>query len=314
VTVRRFDVNASTTVLAGVLRNSLEGFSEIGILKRGTGTLTLSGNNTYDGATQIENGTLVLGDGGASGTAGAGDIELLAVTARLGFNRSDSLTVDNLISGSGSVVQLGSGTTDLTVANTYTGGTTIQNGILKVSNLTGSGTGSGTVTVKSGGRLSGTGIITGNITIETDGILAPGSSFGTLSGVNLSLQDGAKLQWELSGNATEYGNGQYDKLVLSGGLEADDKAEFDFLGTGYWSGSPTVYTLIQFAGTTTVNAETFTIRENSLAPGLSSGGFAVVYNNDLDMNELQLTVIPEPASLGLLGAVAVAAILRRRIR
>src|SRR5690606_9906203 len=52
--------------------------------------------------------------------------------ASLIFNRSNTLTVDNQISGSGSVTQASSGTTTLTGSNSYTGGTTIEDGILQI--------------------------------------------------------------------------------------------------------------------------------------------------------------------------------------
>ena len=48
------------------------------------------------------------------------------------FNRSDAVTVGNLISGVGQVTQSGAGTLILTGANTYSGGTTISSGTLQV--------------------------------------------------------------------------------------------------------------------------------------------------------------------------------------
>ena len=52
-------------------------------------------------------------------------------TAPLAFNRSNSYTFGGLVSGTGSVTQLGGGTTILTADNTYTGGTTISAGTLQ---------------------------------------------------------------------------------------------------------------------------------------------------------------------------------------
>ena len=91
-------------------------------------------------------GTLQLGNGSASGSLGTG-----AVTnnGTLVFDRSDTgLTVSSVISGSGSLVQNGSGTTTLSGNNTYSGGTTINTGTLDITKA--SGIGSGTVTVNSG--------------------------------------------------------------------------------------------------------------------------------------------------------------------
>src|SRR5262249_29412792 len=105
---------------------------------------TLSGSNTYSGATTISAGTLQIGDGGTSGTLGTG-----AVTnnGALSLVRSDVTTVVNAISGTGNLVQGGSGTSILTGNNSYSGTTTISAGTLQIGNggTTGS-LGSGAVT------------------------------------------------------------------------------------------------------------------------------------------------------------------------
>ncbi len=71
--------------------------------------------------------------------------------ATLLFNRTNNFTVANLISGTGSLIQSGTGTTTLTAANTYSGPTTVSAGTLKdgIANALPTGT---TLTV------SGTGI------------------------------------------------------------------------------------------------------------------------------------------------------------
>lgn len=88
----------------------------------GTGTTILSAENVNTGVTTISAGTLQLGAGGASGDVG-GDI---VDNATLVFDRSDAHVVANAISGSGTVVQSGTGTIALTADNTYTGTTTIS--------------------------------------------------------------------------------------------------------------------------------------------------------------------------------------------
>ncbi|GGA91021.1 autotransporter [Brucella endophytica] len=99
------------------------------LVKDGIATLTLTGANAYAGGTKVRGGTLQLGDGGTSGSV-AGDVVLENSSTKLAFNRSDVVTFGNVISGSGGVDQVGSGTTVITGANTYTGATNVKAGTL----------------------------------------------------------------------------------------------------------------------------------------------------------------------------------------
>ena len=103
----------------------------------GTGTLILSGANTYSLGTTINPGaTLQLGNGGGTGslsTSGA-----IVNDGTLRFNRTNALVQGTHfssapITGSGSVVQDGEGTTTLTAANTYSGPTIVNNGALFIT-------------------------------------------------------------------------------------------------------------------------------------------------------------------------------------
>jgi autotransporter-associated beta strand protein len=112
-----------------------------GLTKTGTGALTLTGANGYSGGTTIGAGTLQIGDGGTTGGI-LGDV---TDNASLVFNRSDHVTFGGVISGSGAFTKFGAGTLVLTGANTYTGGTTIGAGTLRVGDGATSGSLTGNV-------------------------------------------------------------------------------------------------------------------------------------------------------------------------
>ncbi len=77
----------------------------------------LTGQNTYSGGTTIDSGTLQIGNGGTSGSI-VGDVTDVGTLA---FDRSDSITFGGVISGSGGLVQRGSGTLVLTGSDIYSG-------------------------------------------------------------------------------------------------------------------------------------------------------------------------------------------------
>ncbi|MDZ7618951.1 MAG: autotransporter-associated beta strand repeat-containing protein, partial [Patescibacteria group bacterium] len=104
------------------------------LTKAGRGTLVLTADNTYGGTTYIAEGTLQIGSGGTTGSlAGTSSISNLGT---LVFHRSDTLTqgvhFGTAISGTGSLWQMGSGTTVLNGNNTSTGATVIDQGVLRL--------------------------------------------------------------------------------------------------------------------------------------------------------------------------------------
>ncbi|EGP06947.1 YapH protein [Bradyrhizobiaceae bacterium SG-6C] len=113
---------SSSATYAGVISGS--GTFE----KAGSNTLSLTGANTFTGGTTISSGTLNIGAGGTTGSI-TGNIVNNSILA---FNRSNSFTFSNLISGTGSVDKMSAGTVTLAAANTYTGGTSVSQGTLRL--------------------------------------------------------------------------------------------------------------------------------------------------------------------------------------
>ncbi|CAN7423228.1 autotransporter-associated beta strand repeat-containing protein [Caulobacter sp. LjRoot300] len=101
------------------------------LAKNDAGKWILTGTNTYTGVTNVNAGTLIVGNGGAVGSIASGTVNNAGV---FGFNRSNSYTYAGVIQGIGSLRQLGAGATVLTGASTYTGGTTISAGTLQLGN------------------------------------------------------------------------------------------------------------------------------------------------------------------------------------
>ena len=104
-----------------------------GILAVAGGTLILTGANTYTGGTEIDVGTLQLGDGGTTGSI-VGNVTMTNNGA-LTFNRSDMVSFAGRISGMGMVNQIGTGTTTLTGLNTYAGNTNVNAGTLRAGGV-----------------------------------------------------------------------------------------------------------------------------------------------------------------------------------
>ena len=93
------------TLVSGVISGSGS------IIKAAGGILTLTGQNTYAGGTTIcNNGLIVVGNSGTAGTLGIGAV---SDYGSLVFNRSDSFTVANTITGPGSLTQEGPGCLNL---------------------------------------------------------------------------------------------------------------------------------------------------------------------------------------------------------
>ncbi|MCB1208974.1 MAG: autotransporter-associated beta strand repeat-containing protein, partial [Verrucomicrobiales bacterium] len=111
--------------------------SNTAITTAGGGTTVITNNLSGTGATTVGFGYLQLGDGGTTGMVGSG---LVRNDGTIGINRSNGVALSSIISGTGNLEQLGSGTTTLSAANTFAGRVTVSAGTLEVTNNAGLGT------------------------------------------------------------------------------------------------------------------------------------------------------------------------------
>ncbi|ECX0749948.1 autotransporter outer membrane beta-barrel domain-containing protein, partial [Salmonella enterica subsp. enterica serovar Altona] len=155
----------------GDFDNAISGSGQV--VKSGDETLTLSGSNTYTGGTLISSGTLVANDVNALGTGDVTDNAVLELNTGGDFINS--------IGGTGRVEKSGDETLTLSGSNTYTGGTTINDGTLVATSVDALGSGdvtdNATLELNTGGDFTNNIGGTGRVEKSGDGTL-------TLSGSN----------------------------------------------------------------------------------------------------------------------------------
>ncbi|NBP43115.1 MAG: hypothetical protein EBU65_03045, partial [Actinobacteria bacterium] len=177
--------SAATDTITAVIA---DGSSATAITKTGSGVTVLVADNTYSGITNINAGTLRISKdsnlGAVPGSTTANSITFnggtLNTTAdftlnskrgitlssgggTINTNSGTTLTYDGIITGTGSLTKLGTGTLNLTSGsnNTYSGATYIYEGNHAIAHANGLGTTGGATTVYSGASLN----ISNNITV-----------------------------------------------------------------------------------------------------------------------------------------------------
>ncbi|MCF7817029.1 MAG: hypothetical protein K9M54_04040 [Kiritimatiellales bacterium] len=277
--------------------------------------MTAAGGLTGNAGSVTANGDIMFTDNATLSLEAGGNIDNLAAVNTLNINgviKEDGGIIGNVtVDNHWGPTYYNNSITKLSAANTYHGKTDVQFGRLQ---LVGDGSidNSATLVVQDGGifdvstrtggsytyggAVSGTGLLVGDLVLT--GALNPGNSPGTLTFDGaLTLSAGSTTTMEITDSAYDVlmGNG-VDLLTMNG------ETVFDF--TGFSGGVTNGYSialtdLFNNWGSYDLAGATYS------AAGLSGG-------QSLDFTGGNLTVIPEPATLGLIGMCSVMVLVVRR--
>jgi autotransporter-associated beta strand protein len=128
-----FAVNQSDTVTQGTDFGVIGGAG--GFAQKGTGTTQLALVNTFSGPTSITGGTLQIIPGGRLNSGAYAGAIAISSGSTFDYSSSAGQTLSGVISGQGSLVKGSSSTLTLTNANTFSGSTTVNAGVLFLDNV-----------------------------------------------------------------------------------------------------------------------------------------------------------------------------------
>ncbi|EKB9497262.1 fibronectin-binding autotransporter adhesin ShdA [Salmonella enterica] len=233
--------NAKLALSQGTLDNNVTGEGQI--VKSGSDELIVTGDNNYSGGTTISGGTLTADH---ADSLGSGDID------NSGVLKVGEGELKNTLSGSGSLVKTGTGELTLGGDNTYSGGTTIDDGVLIAANVNALGGGdvynAGTLKLDAEGEFN-----LANVTTQSGATteLAKGT---TLNVDSLTQQADSTLNIDLS-----KANGESaiiaDSVTLGGTLNVTGIGSV----TDSWTPEAYTYTLIDSDSAITSDFDNLTV-------------------------------------------------------
>jgi autotransporter-associated beta strand protein len=203
------------------------------VIDSGTGTLTLSGGNTFTGGLTVNAGTVALGAGGSLAATGA--VNLAGAGAGFDISAAGSQTIGLLSGVAGTTVALGGNTLILGGAGNSSFGGTITGGggLIKdgagTQTLNGASTFSGGVTLNAGGLLVGNNAALGTGALSVGGATTLDGSAAVTLANNIVLNGGLTV---LGAQAVTLGGG----ITGIGSLTKDGAATLTLTGSSFFTG------------------------------------------------------------------------------
>ncbi|MEX8642120.1 fibronectin-binding autotransporter adhesin ShdA [Salmonella enterica] len=232
--------SATLALSQGTLDNNVTGEGQI--VKSGSDELIVTGDNNYSGGTTISGGTLTADH---ADSLGSGDID------NSGVLKVGEGELENILSGSGSLVKTGTGELTLSGDNSYSGGTTITGGTLTADHADSLGSGdidnSGVLKVGEGdleNTLSGSGSLvktgTGELTLSGGNDYSGGTTIigGTLTADHADSLGSGDID---NSGVLQVGEGELKNTLFgSGSLVKTGTGELTLSGDNTYSGGTTI--------------------------------------------------------------------------
>lgn len=326
----------SVTVSSGTLLVTGSGDAanlRVGTNSSGTGSLTINGSGVVIvGGTLTQGsvgeitlgpgGTLQIGTGTSNGGVLLGGTGSLLNNGTLVFNRRSDFSYSGVISGSGAFVKRGNAWGTLQSANTYTGLTFVEAGVLRLSGSGGIGSGGlsltgtarfdlanltdTTYTLPATGDLLGTGTLSGSgKTLAVLGNFRPGMTTGTFSldtGLTLDLSGAMGSTFDITSPA--FAAGSYDLVSGSGNVVLGGPLTLTFSNGPFADGANV---LRLFTNTGGLSGSFSSVSFTGLEPGQSA-------TFDASTGFVSIMMVPEPTTLAAAGTAIVSLTVRGRRR